>query len=580
MRKSLSTWLAFGVCLLVVLAAMGWVSFAAVKLDRAEARARRRAELEESVRLALWRMDSALAGLIAREAARPYFHYSAFHAVPRAYTRMYTELKGGEIIVPSPLLTSQSPYVLLHFQYGPGGELTSPQVPAGNMRDVAESGYTTHEQIEVALAKLEALEQLADHESLLRAAPEKQAAPPPQVAEWHAGAGMPLDAQQTARNVIEQQARVQSLQAMNPDGANDALFRRSSDVSQGVLNPLWVGDALLLVRRVSATQRQYLQGSWLDWPAVKEWLLGSVRDILPEADLAPLTGNAEDKGHRALATLPAILAPGEAPAAPPAGPSPILISLVIAWACMLIAAGAVAVLLRVTMALSERRAAFASAVTHELRSPLTTFRMYTEMLAESMVPEESRQGYLDTLCSEAERLSHLVSNVLAYSRLDGRRASSGMADVTVGDLIVRAEDRLTKHAAQAGMTLETSVPDDLRSLSVRADVSAVEQVLFNLVDNACKYAAGAADKRIHLEAEQRDGQVAVRVRDHGPGVSAADARRLFRPFSRPAGTPSPGVGLGLALSRRLARSMRGDLRLEQTAQDGACFALTLSRPGR
>ncbi|MCX5677204.1 MAG: ATP-binding protein, partial [Planctomycetota bacterium] len=116
--------------------------------------------------------------------------------------------------------------------------------------------------------------------------------------------------------------------------------------------------------------------------------------------------------------------------------------------------------------------------------------------------------------------------------------------------------------------------------AVRADPSAVEQILFNLVDNACKYAAGAADKRIHLVARAAGDRAALEVCDHGPGLSARDARRLFRPFSksaRDAAHSAPGVGLGLALSRRLAREMGGDLVLIPRPADGACFAVSLPR---
>jgi K+-sensing histidine kinase KdpD len=106
----------------------------------------------------------------------------------------------------------------------------------------------------------------------------------------------------------------------------------------------------------------------------------------------------------------------------------------------------------------------------------------------------------------------------------------------------------------------------------------VEQVLFNLVDNASKYAAPAEDRRIHVELERRQGRVGLAVRDHGPGVDTVTARRLFEPFSKSVQTAAqtaPGVGLGLALCRRLARSMRADLRYEKVPSGGARFVLWL-----
>jgi signal transduction histidine kinase len=128
------------------------------------------------------------------------------------------------------------------------------------------------------------------------------------------------------------------------------------------------------------------------------------------------------------------------------------------------------------------------------------------------------------------------------------------------------------------MSFVIEVPDPLRRVTVMTDVAAAEQILFNLVDNACKYAADAEDRRIHLQASSSGQFVGLSVRDHGPGVLPVDRRRLFRPFSksaRDAAGSAPGVGLGLALSRRLARSLRGDLYLDRDVAGGACFVLTM-----
>ena len=231
------------------------------------------------------------------------------------------------------------------------------------------------------------------------------------------------------------------------------------------------------------------------------------------------------------------------------------------------------------VSLSERRAAFVSAVTHELRTPLTTFRMYSEMLAGDMVPDEAKRlRYLNTLRIEADRLTHLVENVLSYARLERKPMRRRLEPVPLADLVGRARGRLADRAAQAGMELVTEVPEAAGAFKVLADPSAAEQILFNLVDNACKYAARAADRRIHLVVEAGSGGARLTVCDHGPGISATEARRLFRPFTksaRDAANSAPGVGLGLALSRRLAREMGGDLKIEPAAGAGACFVLHL-----
>ena len=127
------------------------------------------------------------------------------------------------------------------------------------------------------------------------------------------------------------------------------------------------------------------------------------------------------------------------------------------------------------------------------------------------------------------------------------------------------------------MELEVEAGEEILEASLRADLPAVEQILFNLVDNACKYASAASNRVIRVGFSRSGGRVSVSVRDHGPGVSESDRRRIWSPFSKSAADAAgsaPGVGLGLALSRRLARQMGGDLRLDTGVREGACFVLT------
>jgi len=308
-------------------------------------------------------------------------------------------------------------------------------------------------------------------------------------------------------------------------------------------------------------------------------LLARVAQSLPSADLVPVLNPDLARVGRLLATLPVQLKvpPVELEVNPA---SPLRISLVIAWLFLTLATSAVAILLRGVVALSERRAAFVSAVTHELRTPLTTFRMYAEMLAEGMVTEpQQRQRYLQTLQVEADRLAHLVENVLQYSRLErgpapsGGRRSAWRHCWTPGTAVGRPR-RASGHAVgdrRRRRLTRTAAHDRSR---------AVEQIVMNLVDNACKYAGSAADRRIHLRAEHSARAILLRVSDHGPGISPGEAKRLFRPFSKSAqqaAASAPGVGLGLALCRRLAAELGGRLEFHRAAAIGAEFILTLPR---
>jgi len=205
--------------------------------------------------------------------------------------------------------------------------------------------------------------------------------------------------------------------------------------------------------------------------------------------------------------------------------------------------------------------------------------MYVEMLAEGMVSdEEQSRHYLKTLQAEAARLTHMVENVLAYARLERGRADGRVESIGLGELLDRVQGRLAQRAESAGMEIVVADKPSARRQCVQANVSAVEQILFNLVDNACKYAAAAEDKRIHVELRSLVAGAEIRVRDHGPGLAPSRRKRWFRSFSKSAqeaAHSAPGIGLGLALSRRLARHMGGELRLESNEGEGACFLLTL-----
>jgi signal transduction histidine kinase len=392
---------------------------------------------------------------------------------------------------------------------------------------------------------------------------------------------------QTAKNTVEYLMRSRAAQSYSRDnaGANNFMNVAANGdcstcpvVAEGVLKPMWVSGALLLARRVSAGGEDYVQGCWLNWPAIRDSLLEDVADLLPNARLEPAVPASDARHERMLAALPVRLIPGAVPVELDDAGNPLHWSLAVAWACVMLAGLAVAVLLRGAIVLSERRGAFVSAVTHELRTPLTTLRMYTEMLADGMVrDDEKRRSYFQTLRAEADRLGHLVENVLAYSRIERGRARGQIVTLSIGALIARVRERLGERAQQAGMEL-TVEPNGAEQVDVRADPSAVEQILFNLVDNACKYAVCGPQPLIHLEATRVNGQAILCVRDHGPGIQQQETRRLFRPFSksaRDAANSAPGVGLGLALSRRLAREMGGDLRLDSTQNGGACFLLFL-----
>ncbi|WP_425614608.1 sensor histidine kinase [Anatilimnocola sp. NA78] len=364
--------------------------------------------------------------------------------------------------------------------------------------------------------------------------------------------------------------------AVSEQRLNQRVVTEATPAVEGVSQPLWLGGRLLLARRVQVGNQVRVQGCWLDWDALQQRLKDEVADLLPNVELTPVTSTEPIKLSRLLASLPVQLTV-PMPNVLPAPFSPIRVSLLIAWSCLLIVSIAAAITLQSVVTLSERRASFVSAVTHELRTPLTTFRMYAEMLAGGMVPEaEQRQHYLETLRVEADRLAHLVDNVLQYARLERTNPSRRRHEVAVHELFDRHQERLADRARQAEMKLVVNA-DSCAHQTLVTDPQAVEQILFNLVDNACKYACHAAKKEIEVTVTCQRDQLLLCVRDFGPGISTAGRKKLFRPFSKSvhdAAHSAPGVGLGLALCERLARDLGGRLKF-QPAEPGSIFCLRL-----
>jgi signal transduction histidine kinase len=354
-----------------------------------------------------------------------------------------------------------------------------------------------------------------------------------------------------------------------------------SEVEVGPFQAFWRRDLrsdtseLFLERPVSIGGIHLRQGIWMDWPALKARLLATAADLLPSASLVPLPDPApEVPSGQKLASFPVLLRPG---AAPDPGPEPLLsaphLTLGVTWLAVLGGVLAIGAVLRTSMELSDRRGRFVSAVTHELRTPLTTFRLYTGMLAGGMVADEAvKREYLATLESESGRLAGIVESVLEYAKLGGRPTRPS-EPVSAAELLAQVIPSLERAAEAKGMTV-TAEGDAPKGVRVRADPPTVERILLNLVDNSCKYAGDATDRRVHLvigtsERPLRGRLLELSVRDHGPGIPGRERRRIFRAFHRAKRDqhgPHSGLGLGLALSRGLARELGGDLELGRPSE--------------
>jgi signal transduction histidine kinase len=223
--------------------------------------------------------------------------------------------------------------------------------------------------------------------------------------------------------------------------------------------------------------------------------------------------------------------------------------------------------------LARDRARFAAAAAHELRTPLAGIRLHGEMLAHALGHPARARQYAQRIGDEAERLGRLVANVLAHAQADQSRLRLNPAPGDLGATVRDAVALIDPMIAAAGATLALAVDPDLPPAAFDRD--AVHQIVRNLVDNAEKYARGAADRRIDVRVTGGPGAVALMVRDRGPGVSPRRRRELFRPFVRPErGAPVEGLGLGLSVVRSLAEAQGARVFHDEAAGGGAMFVVT------
>lgn len=334
-------------------------------------------------------------------------------------------------------------------------------------------------------------------------------------------------------------------------------------------------DNLVYMRSVPTTHGNAAEGFIIDARKLAAHLLLLVEPGLgaPEIDFVR-------KGEAAnLAPLPLVLRPGNQVKLPDtaARREALRGTVISAWLISFFSIVLLFGLLAFYARLEQRRSDFVSAVTHELRTPLTSFQLYTEMLRGGNLPPEKVAEYHETLYRETRRLGHLVENVLAFARLS-RGKVRGRQDVgPCRQLLPEVFGKIGERLRKAGVEFHDSIDPRLGLLSLRTDLLSLEQILTNLADNAIKYAENERPA-VAINAIQGRRTLAIRFNDNGPGIPGNMRKGLFRPFSRSASAVQgrkPGVGLGLALSRDLARSIGGELTLERSDDKGTTFLLTL-----
>jgi signal transduction histidine kinase len=253
----------------------------------------------------------------------------------------------------------------------------------------------------------------------------------------------------------------------------------------------------------------------------------------------------------------------------------IILLIAVALAAILAGGGFVAFDARRQLILAQKKTDFVSNVSHELKTPLTSIRMFAELLEQGRIDEpEKRSRYLRIIILESERLTRLINNVLDFARGGKKQKTYHMAEVDLLRVVDRVWEAQSIHLQEAGFTCERVAKD--APYPVVADADAIGQVLVNLLSNAEKYSG--TERKVGLHSSRENGSVLISVLDRGVGVPEGETERIFEAFHRSNDSLASniqGSGLGLTLARNIARDHGGDIEYHKRDGGGSVFILRL-----
>jgi len=231
--------------------------------------------------------------------------------------------------------------------------------------------------------------------------------------------------------------------------------------------------------------------------------------------------------------------------------------------------------IRQELHLSRMKSNFMSTVSHEFKSPLSSIRQMAEMLVRGRVPSrEKQQKYHHTILQQSERLSHLMDNILDFSKMEEGQKSFHFAKADLVPVVADMVDLFRKNTEEQGFDISLSVPASLPD--VEFDREALEQVMHNLLDNACKYSGDSRSVEVQILA--RGNKVVISVRDQGIGIRREDHKKIFSRFYR-AGEELThtvkGSGIGLTIVKQIVDAHRGEIVVESSPGKGSLFSIIL-----
>jgi signal transduction histidine kinase len=231
--------------------------------------------------------------------------------------------------------------------------------------------------------------------------------------------------------------------------------------------------------------------------------------------------------------------------------------------------------INVELRLNKLKSEFISNVSHELKSPLTTIRMMTEILHHNRVEtEERKSAYYSAMLEESEHLSHLIDNILDFSRMDDNRKKYDFVDLDLGELLLKFLESTRERLKEQGFDIRYDNPDKVPL--IRGDRDAILQVIYNLFDNAIKFSG--TSRVIDVTLSPRDNEIVFCVKDYGIGISAKDKERIFDRFYRgdkPQKLGIKGSGIGLTIVKQIVEAHGGTIDIESEVGQGSKVTVRL-----